>query len=86
MGQEKLVLAPNDTCLLDLSTHKTTEGLGPLGSEKQQGLLMHNTVAFTEEGLPLGILSQWVWARDAESFAQLAVCRGNKAKPTEMAI
>lgn len=80
MGQEKLVLAPNDTCLLDLSTHKTTEGLGPLGSEKQQGLLMHNTAAFTEEGLPLGLLSQWVWARDAESFAQL---EDHKARPIE---
>lgn len=80
MAQEKLVLAPNDTCLLDLSTHKTTEGLGPLGSEAQQGLLMHNMAAFTEEGVPLGLLSQFVWARDPENFAQL---KDHKTRPIE---
>ena len=80
MAQEKLVLAPNDTCLLDLSTHKTTKGIGPLGSEAQQGLLMHNLLAFTEEGVPLGLLSQWVWARDAENYAQL---KDHKTRPIE---
>lgn len=78
IGQEKLVLAVNDTCYLDLSTHKTTQGLGPLASEAQQGLLMHNTLAFTEEGVPLGILEQYVWARDAESFAQM---KDHKERP-----
>lgn len=80
IAQENLVLAANDTCLLDLSTHKTTEGIGPLASEKQQGLLMHNTLAFTEEGVPLGILEQYVWARDAETFAQL---EDHKERPIE---
>ncbi len=62
-----LVLAVQDTTLLDYTTHLVTQGLGPIGTVSQDlwGLVMHTTMAFTPQGLPLGILSQDIWARDA---------------------
>jgi hypothetical protein len=65
-----LVLAPQDTTYLDWTHHPATTGLGPLVSDKQQGLVAHNTLALTPERVPLGLLLQEVWARDAESFAK----------------
>jgi hypothetical protein len=59
-----LVLAVQDTSLLDYSHYPETEGLGPLASPKQQGLLVHTTLALTPEHVPLGLLHQQVWARD----------------------
>jgi hypothetical protein len=71
MASLKLVLAVQDTTYLDWTAHADTEGLGPLASANRQGLLAHSTVAFSEERVPLGVLAQQVWARDAETFAQL---------------
>jgi len=68
LREHKVILAPQDTTYLDWSDHPTTEGLGPLGSENQPGLLAHSTLALTEEKVPLGILQQQVWARDAETY------------------
>jgi hypothetical protein len=71
MASVKIVLAVQDTTYLDWSSHEATEGLGPLGSEKQKGMLAHTTLALTEERVPLGILAQKVWVRDAETYKQL---------------
>jgi hypothetical protein len=35
-----------------------------VGHPACQGLLVHSTLAFTPERLPLGLLAQQVWARD----------------------
>jgi hypothetical protein len=61
-----LGLAVQDTCLLDYSHFPETEGLGPLASPTQQGLLMHSTLALTPEHVPLGLLAQQIWARDPD--------------------
>jgi len=61
-----LVLAVQDTCLFDYSHYPDTDGLGPLASAKQQGLLAHSTLALTPEHVPLGLLQQQVWVRDSE--------------------
>ena len=68
MRAHKIVLAAQDTTELDYSTHSAREGLGPIGNHegRAKGLMMHTTVAFTEEGLPLGVLTQDVWARALE--------------------
>jgi hypothetical protein len=66
-----LVLAVQDTTLLDWTHHPATHDLGPLASAKHQGLLAHTTLAITPERVPLGLLAQQVWARDADSYAQL---------------
>lgn len=61
---EPLVLAVQDTTLLDWTTHPATTGLGMLGSPRQQGVLTHSTLAVTPERVPLGLLAQQTWTRD----------------------
>jgi hypothetical protein len=63
-------LAVNDTTLLDWTHHPATTGLGPLATRHQQGLLAHTTLAFSPERVPLGLLGQAVWARDAATYGQ----------------
>jgi hypothetical protein len=65
---ERMVLAPQDTTTLNYSTHPMTEGLGPIRNTDDtfMGLLLHDTLAFTEEGTPLGILDAQCWARDPQ--------------------
>jgi hypothetical protein len=71
MKGEGVILAVQDTSLLDWTQHPATSGLGPLRTDKQQGLVMHSTLAITPERLALGVLSQEVWARDPETFSRL---------------
>ena len=69
MAEYALVLAVQDTTYLDYSTHPQTTGLGPLGTPQQQlrGLVQHSTLVLTPTGLPLGVLTQEIWARDAHA-------------------
>ena len=80
MASMKVVLAVQDTTYLDWTAHPETEGLGPLASASRQGMLAHSTLAISEERVPLGVLAQQVWARDAETFAQL---KDHKERPIE---
>jgi hypothetical protein len=66
--QHRVVLAPQDTTTLNYSTHPMTEGLGPVNNsdDKAVGLLLHDTLAFTEDGTPLGVLDAQFWARDPQ--------------------
>ena len=62
------VLVMQDTVFFSYGRHPHTRGLGPIGKSNKahdQGLIMHNALAFTTTGVPLGILSQTVWARRA---------------------
>ncbi len=72
LKEEKIVLVPNDTTYLNFSAHPSTGGLGPIGSKKDgiKGLLVHDTMAFTVEGTPLGLLDVQSWARDPEEFGK----------------
>ena len=65
------VLAVQDTTYLDWTDHPHTRGLGPLVSAHHQGLVVHSTLAFSPEHVPLGLLAQEVWARDPADYAQL---------------
>ncbi len=65
------VLAIQDTSYLDWSHHPATQGLGPLVRSENRGLVTHTTMAFSVEGVPLGVLAQEVWARDEETYGQL---------------
>jgi Transposase DNA-binding/Transposase Tn5 dimerisation domain len=62
MTAHPLILAVQDTCFLNYTHHPATRGLGSIGGG-QQGLVMHTTMAFSAQGLPLGILEQHIWAR-----------------------
>lgn len=64
------VLAVQDTSLLDWTHHPATTGLGPLASENQQGLLLHSTLTFTPDRIPLGLLGAQTWARDPATYGQ----------------
>lgn len=72
LAREPVVLAVQDTTSLDYSTQPAMEGLGPLGSHRAGpvGLLLHDTLAVTPAGVPLGLLDAQVWARDPAAFGK----------------
>jgi hypothetical protein len=57
---------------LNYSTHPATNDLGPIGSSPDGiiGLLVHDTMAFSLEGTPLGLLDVQCWARSGEEFGK----------------
>lgn len=60
------VLVMQDTVFFSYGQHPKTRGLGPIGKSNnagEHGLIMHNALAFTVSGVPLGVLSQSIWAR-----------------------
>ena len=62
----EVVLVVQDTSSLNYTSHPETQGLGPINTiqDKSVGLLLHDTMAFTPEGTPLGLLDVQCWARD----------------------
>ena len=67
MRGQPVILAVQDTTFIDYAGHRATEGLGPMNDKNGWGLLCHGTLAFTPEGLPLGVLGLRVWARDPQN-------------------
>ncbi|MEW6233516.1 MAG: IS4 family transposase [Chloroflexota bacterium] len=66
LREKELVLVVQDTTTLNYSSHPNTKDLGPIGtnSEKVRGLMVHDTMVFTPEGTPLGLLNVQCWARE----------------------
>ena len=64
----EVVLAVQDTTTLNYTTHRATRDLGPISTQQSDavGLVVHDTMAFTPEGTPLGLLDVQCWARDPE--------------------
>jgi hypothetical protein len=77
-----VVLVAQDTTTLNYTGHSETSGLGPISTtrDKSIGLLMHDTMAFTSEGTPLGLLNVQCWARDP---AKAGSRHGRHQKPIE---
>lgn len=69
------VLAVQDTTELNFATHLKTNGLGPVSTNKNGavGLFVHDTLAITPEGVPLGLIDVQCWARDLEEFGKRAL-------------
>ncbi len=66
-AQEGPVLVMQDTVFFSYGKHPHTRGLGPIGKSNKahdQGLIMHNALAFTSTGVPLGILLSSSYLRD----------------------
>lgn len=69
------ILAIQDTSYFSYTSHPKTEGLGEISLKKgknvneiySHGLAMHACLAVTTEGLPLGLLSQKITARESRS-------------------
>ena len=66
VAEHPVMLAVQDSTSLNYTAHPLTEGLGPLNNtdDRAVGLWMHDTMAFTPEGTPLGLLDVQCWARD----------------------
>ncbi len=62
MANHKLALAIQDTTTVNYGSHKAVE-LGHIGKEGTSGLMQHNTLAVTPDGLPLGLIDQKCWSR-----------------------
>ena len=60
-----VILAVQDTTTLNYTAHRP-EGAGPINTPNNSavGLVLHDTMAFTPEGTPLGLLNIQCWARD----------------------
>ena len=80
MAHEQRVLVVQDTPSLNFSQHPATQGLGPLENEHVRGMLVHSALVVSEAGVPLGLLDQQVWTRDA---AQTGHRHQRKALPIE---
>ena len=59
-----VVLAVQDTTTLNYHSHTTTDDLGPIDAKGTRGLLVHDTMAFTGAGIPLGLVDVQYWARE----------------------
>lgn len=64
---QPIILAVQDTTTLNYTAHPA-EGVGPINTTQDSavGLILHDTMAFTPEGTPLGLLHVQCWARDPE--------------------
>ena len=79
------VLAIQDTTYLDYTHHPKTEGLGKLTRPDKSrnplmGLVVHNTLAITTTGVPLGLLDQKIYLRGDEDVRRT---QWNKKRPIE---
>lgn len=74
IAEQPVVLAVQDTTSLNYDTHPATSGLGPINTRTDgaQGLKLHDTLALTPEGVPLGLIDIQVWARDPQQAGQAA--------------
>ena len=74
IAREKIavVLAVQDTTSFNYDTHQDMEGLGPISTrvDGAQGILLHDTMAYTTEGTALGLVDVQVWARDPKQFGK----------------
>jgi hypothetical protein len=69
-----VVLAVQDTTSFNYDTHADMEGLGPISTrvDGAQGILLHDTMAYSTEGTALGLVDVQVWARDPHEFGKRA--------------
>lgn len=65
-----VVLAPQDTTTLNYTAH-SPHGAGPISTDDTQvGFMMHDTMAFTTDGTPLGLLDVQCWARESTTLGK----------------
>ncbi|MBX9720206.1 MAG: IS4 family transposase, partial [Candidatus Obscuribacterales bacterium] len=67
-----VILAVQDTTTINYTTPQIREGLGPIEYRKDgaQGLILHSTLAFDVDGVPLGFVDAQCWARNPEEFGK----------------
>lgn len=82
---EAVVLAVQDTTSLNYNAQPAIDNLGPIGTRADAwfGLLVHDTMAFTPAGLPLGLIDVQCWARDANEFGKKHQRKGRPIEQKE---
>ena len=68
----KRFLQVSDTVELDYTGTKAAQDLGPLNYVKRKGMLLHNSLIFSDEGIPLGLFWQSYHIRRDEDFGKSA--------------
>lgn len=63
-------LCLQDTTDVDFPSQPGIAGLGRLRDEAQHGLYVHPTLAVTAEGVALGVIAAWIWARGPKDEPQ----------------
>jgi hypothetical protein len=71
MARETRVLCIQDTTELDFTSQPGIAGLGRLTYERQHGMYVHPTLAVSEDGVALGVLDAWMWARKPKGEADI---------------
>jgi len=66
LGKEDIVLVAQDTSTLNLSGRKIA-GVGSISGGTSTGLFVHSGLAMTITGIPLGIATQKIYARDEKT-------------------
>ena len=66
-----VILCIQDTTELDFTSQPGIAGLGRLSYEAQHGLYVHPTLAVTPEGVALGVIDAWLWARGPKDEPQV---------------
>lgn len=72
IAAQPVVLVAQDATSLNYDAHGATTGLGPINTyvDGAQGLKLHDSLALTPEGVPLGLVDLQVWARDPKQRGQ----------------
>ena len=78
--EHPIVLAVQDTTSLDFTTQKAKKGMGYLDYKKSFGLKVHTTLGVSPQGIPLGLINQYVWAREEKN---LGIAKQRKKRETE---
>ena len=66
MTYHEVVLSIQDTTSFNYTSHEALQ-LGPIGKADTNGIMQHNTLAVSGDGLPLGLLDQITWTRPPAS-------------------
>ena len=78
--EHPIVLAVQDTTSLDFTTQKAKKGMGYLDCKTSFGLKVHTTLGVSAQGVPLGLINQYVWAREEKN---LGIAKQRKKRETE---
>lgn len=71
LRSHKVILAVQDTSSINYTGHPP-EGVGPIDNSQNSavGLELHDTMAFSLDGTPLGLLDVQCWARDPDDVGK----------------
>jgi len=65
-AERKQVVLVQDTTEIDLTKpRRQVQGAGPLDADSRRGVYLHPLMAYTTDGVPLGLVDEHIWARES---------------------